>query len=55
MATTQSRGNVKPSADQPRVSTADVSKSQRGPTLQYRPSAIKSYDGRKPSRSYGRS
>ena len=44
---------IAPKADQPRVTTSELSKGSSGPNLQYRVQGIKSFDRSQP-RSYGR-
>ena len=47
-------GNVQPKADQPRVSTENLKRSDSSPNLQYRVQGIKSFDRSPKQRSYGR-
>lgn len=47
-------GNVQPKADQPRVSTENLKRSDSIPNLQYRVQGIKSFDRSPKQRSYGR-
>jgi hypothetical protein len=48
-------GNVQPKADQPRVTTENLKRSEGSPNLQYRTQGIKSYDRSSKTRDYGRS
>lgn len=45
---------IAPKADQPRVTTGDVSRESNSPTLQYRVQGVKSFDRAPSQRSYGR-
>lgn len=43
--------SVQPKADQPRVTTSDLSRGEKPASMQYRTEGIKSYSGRSSSRS----
>ena len=48
------QGNVQPKADQPRVTTESLKRSDGSPNLQYRVQGIKSFDRSPKQRNYGR-
>lgn len=47
------RENIQPKADQPRMTTGELSKERASPKLEYRVS-VKSFDRSPSTRSYGR-
>jgi hypothetical protein len=50
----QPKGNVAPKADQPRVTTESLKKTEAEPNLQYRVQGIKAFTNRAENRRYGR-
>ena len=48
------QANIAPKADQPRVSTEQLKRGEKGPNLQYRVQGIQSFNRSPKTRDYGR-